>query len=205
MSLGWAWAQFYDMGTGTPGSPVFFMEYAGARPRRRRLVPVKEEHNIRVTFSPNLIGSRDINLLPSDFNHYIVSLKRHLFLARYESIYQGDQYDIPEVTRVWAAFVTVRDKYTGSSQTRFSSPPRLLPRSFKPALTRSHNRTNCQIRHWLSQFENCRTINLWTDDPCVRILSKFFRAQALHLYNISRTLDFLTSEFCIVISKTEGQ
>ncbi|CAG2192344.1 unnamed protein product [Mytilus edulis] len=87
------------MGTGTPGSPVFFMEYAGARPRRRRLVPVKEEHNIRVTFSPNLIGSRDINLLPSDFNHYIVSLKRHLFLARYESIYQGDQYDIPEIDR----------------------------------------------------------------------------------------------------------
>ncbi|VDI50414.1 Hypothetical predicted protein [Mytilus galloprovincialis] len=39
-----------------------------------------------------------------------------------------------------------------------------------------------EIRDWLSQFENCRTINLWTDDQCVKILPTFLRAQALQLY-----------------------
>ncbi|CAG2212950.1 unnamed protein product [Mytilus edulis] len=66
-------------------------------------------------------------------------------------------------------------------------------------MTKSRLRANCQInpivtpicfdgkqmeiRDWLSQFENCRAINLWTDDQCVKILPTFLRAQALQLYN----------------------
>ena len=38
-----------------------------------------------------------------------------------------------------------------------------------------------EMKDWLSQFENCRTINLWSDDQCVKILQTFFKAQALQL------------------------
>ncbi|CAC5363096.1 unnamed protein product [Mytilus coruscus] len=106
------------------------MDYAGAIPRRR-LVPDMDEHK-RVTFSPKPDRVERYNSTPKRLQSPHSPIKKAP-IPRYESIYLGDQYDIPEETRAWAAFMTVRDKNKGSSQTRLSSPPRPLPRSFKPA------------------------------------------------------------------------
>ncbi|CAC5369113.1 unnamed protein product [Mytilus coruscus] len=189
-------AKFHDLGAGTPSSPEHKLDYAGAIPRRK-LIPDMDEHK-RVTFSPK----------PDRVERYNSTLKRlqsphsplkKAHIPRYESTYLGDQYDTPEVTRAWDAFVTVRDKNNGISQTRVSSPLRPLPRLFKPAddkVTHSGKLPNkpivtpicfdgkqMEIRDWYNQFENCRAINLWTDDQCVKILPTFLRAQALQLYN----------------------
>ncbi|CAG2237119.1 unnamed protein product [Mytilus edulis] len=189
-------AKFHDLDTGPPSSPVHKMDYAGAIPRRR-LIPEMDEFK-RVTFSPKLDRVEKYSSTPKRLPSPHSPIKKAP-IPRYESTYLGDQYDTPEVTRAWDAFVTVRDKNKGSSQTRLSSPPRPLPRAFKPAddkVTHSGKLPNkpivtpicfdgkqMEIRDWLSQFENCRAINLWTDDQCVKILPTFLRAQALQLYN----------------------
>lgn len=141
---------------------------------RKRLVPGMDEHK-KVTFSPK----------PDRVEWYVSTSKRLSSLycpikkapiPRNESTNLCDQYH-QEVTTAWDAFVTVRDKNKGISQTRVSSPPWPLLRSFKPAddkVTQSgklpkkpivtpicYDGKQMEIRDWLNQFENCRTINLW--------------------------------------------
>ncbi|CAC5355798.1 unnamed protein product [Mytilus coruscus] len=86
--------------------------------------------SMTVTFSPKPDRVERYNSTPKWLQSPHSPLKKAL-IPRYESTYQGDQYDTLEVTRAWDAFVTVRDKNKRISQTRVSSPPRPLPLSYK--------------------------------------------------------------------------
>ncbi|CAC5384354.1 unnamed protein product [Mytilus coruscus] len=121
-------AKFHDLGTGTPSFSEHKMDYAGAIPRRK-LIPDMDEHKT-VTFSPKPDRVERYNSTPKWLQSPHSPLKKAL-IPRYESTYQGDQYDTLEVTRAWDAFVTVRDKNKRISQTRVSSPLRPLPLSYK--------------------------------------------------------------------------
>ena len=125
---------------------------------------------------------------------------------RYESTYLEDQWETPDIKRAWDDFVAVLEPK--ENVTRKLLPSANVHSSFKKAEnstfktddnSAAHSRKglpnkpivtsicfdgkHLEDRDWLSQFENCCSINMWTDKECTKLLPTFLRAQALQFYN----------------------